>query len=70
MFTWSESGIRFLDQDGVALPYAAGSWTVPAGAVRVEGVDVSVSWSSAWNLDPAGQRNLSADCDPGEPPTP
>ncbi|WP_194409421.1 Ig-like domain-containing protein [Microbacterium cremeum] len=69
-FAWSDANIRFLDKHGAVLPYTAGSWTVPAGATSVEGVDVTVSWNAAWNLDPATQR-LSAQCDSGQgPPTP
>ncbi|WP_169580724.1 MULTISPECIES: Ig-like domain-containing protein [Microbacterium] len=68
-FAWSDERIRFLDENGAALPYTAGSWTVPAGATSVEGVEVTVSWNAAWNLDPTTQR-VSAACDPGDPPGP
>ncbi len=66
--TWSDARIRFYDASGAQLPYTAGSWTVPAGAASVEGVEVTVSWNAAWNLAPATQQ-LSATCDPGTPPT-
>jgi hypothetical protein len=68
-FSWSDAGIRFLGENNAVLPYTAGSWTVPAGAVRVEGVGVTVSWNAAWNLDPASQQ-LVATCDPGGQPPP
>jgi large repetitive protein len=66
-FTWSDAAIRFTDAAGTVLPYTAGSWQVPAGAVRVQDVQVSAAWDAAWNLDPASQT-LGADCDPGATP--
>lgn len=67
-FTWSDAGIVFRDQQGAALTYTAGSWQVPANAVSVEGVTVSVGWDAAWNLDPASQTLPRTQCDPGTPP--
>jgi hypothetical protein len=66
---WSDAGAVFYDAAGAALPYTAGTWTVPAGATRVEGLQVTVSWNAAWNLAPASQT-LGATCDPGTPPEP
>ena len=66
---WSDTGAVFYDAAGAALPYTAGTWTVPAGATRVEGLQVTVSWAAAWNLAPASQT-LGATCDPGTPPEP
>ncbi|WP_237739435.1 Ig-like domain-containing protein [Microbacterium yannicii] len=67
---WSDAGIRFTDAAGTVLPYTAGSWTVPAGAARVEGVAVTVSWNAAWNLDAATQTLGGFDCSSGAPPGP
>jgi hypothetical protein len=66
---WSDAGAVFYDAAGAALPYTVGTWTVPAGATRVEGLQVTVSWNAAWNLAPASQT-LGATCDPGTPPEP
>lgn len=64
---WSDAGIRFFDAGGAQLPYTTGSWTVPDGAVSVDGVGITVSWNAGWNLDPASQQ-VSASCDPGTNP--
>ena len=47
-----------------------GTWTVPIGAVRVEGIDVSVNWDGqGWGLAPVS-TTFRADCQPnnGNPP--
>ncbi|MCP2638039.1 Ig-like domain-containing protein [Microbacterium sp. HD4P20] len=68
IFTWSDAGIVFRDEGGAALTYTAGSWQVPANAVSVEGVTVSVGWNAAWNLDAASQTLRTVECNPGTPP--
>ena len=46
----------------------ADTWAVPVGAVRVEGITVSVDWSAqGWGLSPA-TATFSASCDPNNPP--
>ncbi len=70
--TFGNTGLRYLDATGAVLPHTPGTWTVPVGAVRVEGITVSVAWSAqAWGLSPAN-ATFSAACDPNSPgpPTP
>ncbi|GAA2986345.1 hypothetical protein JOD63_002288 [Microbacterium terrae] len=66
---WSDAALVFYDDDDTALAYTAGSWVVPAGAVRAEGAQVTVSWNAAWNLSPTTQ-SVSRTCDPGPEPEP
>jgi hypothetical protein len=62
--TFGNTGLRFFDASGAVLPHTADSWAVPVGAVRVEGIAVSVSWSAqGWGLSPA-DATFSASCDP------
>lgn len=69
--TWSDANIRFLDADGAVLPYTAGSWTVPTGAVSVDRVSVTASWTT-WGLQAATSTLPLQSCDPNlstDPPT-
>ena len=67
--TFGNSGLRYYDSAGAILPHTVDTWTVPVGAVRVEGVSVAVDWSAqGWGLSPAN-TTFSASCDPN-PPTP
>lgn len=68
-FAFSDSGIRFFDADRQQLPYTAGSWMVPVGAVYVDRVGVTASWAQAWGLNPAS-GSMTASCDPNLPPEP
>ncbi len=62
------AGLHFFDVAGVELPRTAGTWTVPVGAVRVDGVSVTVDWSAqGWGLAPVS-TTFSATCDPNLPP--
>ena len=66
--TFGSTGLRFFDIAGVQLPLAADPWAVPIGAVRVDGISVSVDWSAqGWGLAPA-TTTFSATCDPNLPP--
>ncbi|SFR94265.1 hypothetical protein SAMN04487846_0931 [Microbacterium sp. cf046] len=70
--TFGNAGLRYYDAGGAQLAHTAGTWTVPVGAVRVEGITVSVDWTAqAWGLSPASST-FAASCDPNSPapPTP
>ncbi|MEV8267995.1 Ig-like domain-containing protein [Microbacterium sp. NPDC076911] len=68
--TFGNSTVRYYDASGALLAHAANTWTVPVGAVLVEGVSVSAGWSAqGWGLSPASST-LSATCDPNLPITP
>jgi hypothetical protein len=44
------------------------TWTVPVGAVRVDGITVTVNWDArGWGLSPASST-FSGECDPNTPP--
>lgn len=63
--TFDPASLVYHDADGAVLAHTAGSWAVPAGAVRVDGIRVSVDWSALdWNLDKAA-ATFSATCTPG-----
>ncbi len=69
--TFGNAGLRYFDASGAVLAHAADSWAVPVGAVRVEGITVSVDWSAqGWGLSSAN-ATFSASCDPNlAPPSP
>ncbi|MEJ1156559.1 Ig-like domain-containing protein [Microbacterium marmarense] len=68
--TFGNSAVRYYDASGALLAHPANTWTVPVGAVLVEGVSVSAGWSAqGWGLSPASST-LSATCDPNLPITP
>jgi len=74
-FTFGNAGLRYYDNQNRLLPHNAGTWDVPVGAERVEGISVSVNWDAqGWGLAPASTE-FSAKCQPGNgtpepPPTP
>jgi hypothetical protein len=62
--SFGNAGLRFYDDRDQLLTRTADSWDVPVGAVRVEGVAVSVSWDAqGWGLSPASAE-FSARCQP------
>ena len=68
--SFADAGLTFYDSSNAALPYTAGSWQVPVGAVRVAGIGVTVSWSSQnWGLSDAS-ATIGANCQPNLPPAP
>ena len=68
--TFGNAGLRYYDSAGAMLPHTVDTWAVPVGAVRVEGVSVSVDWSAqGWGLSPAN-TTFSASCDPNNPGPP
>jgi hypothetical protein len=74
-FTFGNAGLRYYDAQERLLTSEPGTWTVPIGAVRVEGITVSVNWDAqGWGLAPVS-TTFKADCQPnnGNPqpgPTP
>lgn len=70
-FAFGNSGLKFYDADDKPLERTPDTWAVPVGAVRVDGITVSVNWDArAWGLAPASST-FSAECEPGTPaPTP
>ncbi|MDN3496140.1 Ig-like domain-containing protein [Planococcus sp. APC 4015] len=66
--TFGNGELRYYDAADALLPHEAGTWTVPYGAERVEGIRVTASWSQ-WGLAPA-TTTFTADCSPGVPPEP
>jgi hypothetical protein len=67
-FTFANTGLVYYDADGARLAHTADTWTVPVGAVRVEGIRMRAAWG-AWGLADA-TRTFSATCDPNLPPDP
>lgn len=66
--TFGNAALVFYDADGDVLPRSAGSWAVPVGAVRVDGVAVTVDWSAqGWGLN-AASSSFGGTCDPNLPP--
>lgn len=65
-FSFGNAGLRYFDAAGAPLAHEPGTWTVPYGAERVEGITVTASWSQ-WGLSPAS-ATFGADCSPGVPP--
>lgn len=67
-FAFGNAGLVFYDEDDRVLERTPDTWTVPVGAVRVEGITVTVNWDgSGWGLAPAS-ATFSAECDPNTPP--
>lgn len=66
--TFGNDGLVYHDGDGNVLAHTPGTWDVPVGAARVEGIQVRVSWG-AWGLADA-TREIGASCDPNLPPEP
>ncbi|GAA1943868.1 Ig-like domain-containing protein [Microbacterium deminutum] len=68
--TFDSAGLHYFDAAGVELPHTVGTWTVPVGTARVDGISVSVDWSAqGWGLSPA-TATFSATCEPNLPPQP
>lgn len=68
-FTFGNGGLVFYDADGNVLPRTPDTWDVPVGAVRVDGIAVSVDWSAQnWGLA-AASATFSVECDPNIPET-
>lgn len=69
-FSFGNAALQYFDEAGAVVPHTAGTWTVPVGAVRVEGITVTVGWSAqGWGLSPAS-ATFSSTCDPNLPPEP
>jgi len=65
--SFDRGALRYFDADGRELPHED-SWLVPVGAVRVQGVGVTVDWSAqGWGLQNATDR-FSGTCTPNLPP--
>ncbi|WP_439591821.1 Ig-like domain-containing protein [Microbacterium sp.] len=62
---FGNADLRYYAGD-VPLPHEPGTWTVPAGATRVEGISVTASWNQPWGLSAASSQ-FAAVCDPGPP---
>lgn len=73
-FAFASTGLRYFDDRGAVLAHTADTWDVPIGAVRVEGIGVTVNWDAqGWGLAPVS-TTFGADCQPnnggGPGPTP
>ncbi|MCW3492381.1 Ig-like domain-containing protein [Microbacterium sp. SSM24] len=69
-FAFGNGGLVFYDQNDNVLPRTPDTWAVPLGAVRVDGIAVSVNWDSrGWGLA-AASSTFSAVCDPNTPALP
>ncbi|MEU1971664.1 Ig-like domain-containing protein [Microbacterium sp. NPDC019599] len=67
-FTFSNAALVYYDKHDQVLPYTAGTWDVPRGAVRVDGIGITASWAAqGWGLADA-TRTISATCEPNDPP--
>ncbi|MET0736538.1 MAG: Ig-like domain-containing protein [Microbacterium sp.] len=67
---FGNAGLRYYDAANAVVAHTAGTWDVPVGAVRVEGITVTASWTDqGWGLNPASQT-FSASCNPNLPPEP
>jgi hypothetical protein len=65
--TFDRTALRYFDADGRELPHED-SWLVPVGAVRVQGIGVTVDWSAQnWGLQSATDR-FNGTCTPNLPP--
>lgn len=65
--TFGSGALHYFDAAGVQLPHTIDTWTVPVGAVRVDGISVTVDWSAqGWGLS-AASTTFSATCDPNLP---
>jgi hypothetical protein len=66
--TFDNSRVIYYDGDGAVLPHTAGTWEVPVGAERAEGIGVTASWSAqGWGLADAS-TSFGVDCNPNTPP--
>ncbi|WP_442574699.1 Ig-like domain-containing protein [Microbacterium sp. F51-2R] len=69
--TFGNGNLTYYDKNGKVLPHTADTWEVPKGAVRVEGIRVTVSWTAqGWGLADAS-ASFGAACAPNDAqPTP
>ena len=68
-FGFGNAGMVFYDKDDNVVTRTPDTWAVPIGAVRVEGIAVSVNWDAqGWGLAPVS-TTLAAACSPN-PGTP
>jgi len=71
--SFGNAGLRYYDEQDALLPHTDGTWDVPVGAARVQGISVTVDWDAqGWGLAPA-TTTFSAKCQPNNPdpePTP
>ncbi|MGC5224343.1 Ig-like domain-containing protein [Micromonospora sp. DT81.3] len=66
-FMFGTDGARYYDAAGQRLEVDSDTGLVPAGAVRVDGIGVTVDWSDqSWGLSPAS-TSFGGQCDPGPP---
>jgi hypothetical protein len=62
--SFGNTDLRYYDDRNQLLPHTPGTWDVPIGAVRVDGVAVSVNWDAqGWGLSPVNTA-FSAPCQP------
>lgn len=68
--SFGNAGVKYFDAAGAQIAHTAGTWAVPVGAVRVEGVTVTVNWNAQnWGLAPVS-ASFGATCDPNLPAPP
>ena len=68
--SFDPASLRYYDQSDAVIAHDPGTWNVPVGAVRVQGVRVTVDWSArGWGLSPASTE-FSARCTPNNPAPP
>ncbi|GAA3633515.1 Ig-like domain-containing protein [Microbacterium awajiense] len=68
--TFGNGGLTYYGKNGRVIAHEAGTWQVPVGAERVEGITVNVDWSAhGWGLAPAS-TTFGATCDPNDPGPP
>ena len=68
--SFGNADLVYYDKNNKVLAHTAGTWEVPRGAVRVEGIGVTASWSAqGWGLSNA-TRTMSAQCQPNSLPDP
>ena len=59
-FTFGNAGLRYFDARARAARTPPAPGTVPVGAVRVEGIEVTVDWSAqGWGLAPRARRSAA-----------
>ena len=64
--SFDRSKLTYVDASGAVLPHDD-SWLVPVGAVRADGIGVTVDWSAqGWGLNPATDT-FSVTCTPNLP---
>jgi hypothetical protein len=67
-FSFGNGSLVYYDKNGKVLAHTADTWDVPRGAVRVEGIRVTVGWAgSGWGLNDAS-ATFAASCTPNDAP--